>query len=107
MFKKLFLGVAVAAAGMFFTSNQASADHCRYRGGYGSYYRPSISHHYSPYHSSLYRSYRVPTRSYYRGGYGLSPRSSFYGGYGFGSPFYGGVSPFGYGRSGITIGFGF
>ena len=113
MFNKLLLAFAFVAAGMFVTDNQASADHCRYGGGYNSY-RPSVSvRSFSP----GYSAYRVPTRSYY-GGYGISPRSSsyrggfgspYYGG-GFGSPFYGGGfgSPiYGGGRGGISIGFGF
>ena len=107
MFNKLVLAAAVAAAGMLMTSNEASADHCRYGRSYGVY-RPGVSvYSYSSGYRSPYRSYRVPSRSYFGPGYGYHPRSNFYGAPGFGSPFYRG-SYFGVGpRGGVSIGFGF
>ncbi len=99
------------AAGLFLvTPSEANADYCRSRGfSYGP--RVSTGFYGAPYRSA-YRS--VPV---YRGHFGSPVRTSFYGpspiyrsGFrgGFGGPgFYGHGVPFGYGRSGISIGFGF
>jgi hypothetical protein len=102
MLNKLFLSAAVAAAAMFVTAEQASANHGCYRGHSHHHHRSSVGYHrYSP-HYTPYRSYRVPSYSYFGYGYGYSPRVSYYG---FGSPFYG-RNYYGARRSGITIGFG-
>ena len=108
MFKKLFLAGALAATGLFFFgANEAQAHNFGYRGfSYGPRigvgyqvvpYRPVYRHvtpyrsyYGSPFHGRVYRS--VPVyRSGYRGGF-------YYGGVGY---------PYGFGRRGISIGFGF
>ncbi|QDT13672.1 hypothetical protein [Planctomycetes bacterium K23_9] len=113
MFKKVVLTGALMAAGLFaFGTTEANAGGCGYGGGYGGYsYGPHVSVGHSPYRSAyrgvpvhrghygvpVHRSYRPSPvyRSGYRSGFGVSP-------YGYGR----GI-PYGYGRSGITIGFGF
>ena len=114
MVKKLLLGVVVAAAGMWFTTDQASANHGCYRGGYGGYggyHHPGVSvrsYSHSPYGISAYRSYRPPAAGYFGPGYGFGPGPGYFGpGYGLGSPFMGRGNFGGYGRSGISIGIGF
>lgn len=111
MFKKMIFAGALMAAGLFVIGpSEASADYCR-SGGFSYGPRVSTGFYGSPYRSA-YRGVPVH-RSYY----GSPVRSSFYApapiyrsGYrsGFGGPsFYGRGVPFGYGRSGISIGFGF
>ncbi len=105
MFKKLVLG-SVCSAAVMFTASDASAFHGHYRRGnscgYGGdgysvpvlSYAPSYGHGYG---RSFY--YRPPI-SIGIGGLPYGYRSGF-GGYG-----YGGYPGYGFGRSGLSIGFG-
>ncbi|GAA4468070.1 hypothetical protein GCM10023156_58780 [Novipirellula rosea] len=114
MFKKVLIGFACAVM-VAFTASDASAFHGRHhRGnacGYGGYTYsvPVRSYYRAP--SYRYSGYGYGRSSYYRPsisvGIGGSPyyRSGF-GGYGLGGYGYGGYPGYGFGRSGVSIGFG-
>ena len=120
MFNKLTLAAIVAVAGMMMGGSEAHADNCRYGrsnfSGYRSYappvyssYRPSVRYAPPVRYGSPYRGYSSfsPYRSGFGGvGYGIG-HPGYRSGFGYGSPFYGGGSYVGFGRGGVSIGFGF
>ncbi len=113
MFKKMLFATAIIAAPMVMSSEEASANDC-YRGGYGR--QVVVQRGYSPVQSYRYPSYgyRAPVyRSSGFGGYSSGYRGGFnsgirYGGFGgSGIRYGGGFGGVPYGRSGVSLRFGY